>query len=221
MEVPQWFQGLNPSVAGYGSVALIGLMLFVVFRVARRVVQLGYFVLYFFIGFGIVYSASAYATKSFEVPLSMPIIGGLAFSAVASAIRAKLMRIVSAAMMVALFSLGGKYWSQYAHESAKPSVEDQKLANKALFNVKKEYADIVELLPRKKNGRIAAGFISEENLQELGITSTLKRQTQKPLWHSWLTGLYGEEEDELGIWTEGGTAEHARKTLQLRAKKPK
>jgi uncharacterized membrane protein len=111
--MPEWLQGLSPNIAGYGSVAVIGVLALIVFRVARRIVQLGYFLLYFFIGFGIVYSASAYSTKSFDVPLSMPIIGGLAFAATASAIRARLMRIVSAVMLVALFSLAGKFWSQY------------------------------------------------------------------------------------------------------------
>lgn len=216
MEVPQWFQGIDPSVAGYGSVAAIGVMMLIIFRLARRIVAIGYFVLYFFIGFAIVYSASAYTTKSFSVPLSIPIVGGLAFSAVASAIRAKLMRIVSAVMMVALFSLAGKYWSQYAHESAKPNEEDQQLASKALSTARKEFGDIQEMLPRDAKGRIKAGFLSDSELKEIGVDPDLKKTTQKPLWHTILTGLFDQETHDLGIWTPGGSVEQAKKGLKLR-----
>src|SRR5579862_9563818 len=98
--VPDWLKSLSPNTLGYASVAAIGISALVVFRIARRIVQLGYFLLYFFIGFGIVYAASAYSTKSIQVPLVMPIIGGMAFAAAASFIRAKLMRIVGVIMLV-------------------------------------------------------------------------------------------------------------------------
>lgn len=218
MDVQQIFQGVSPQVAGYGSVAAIGVMLLIVFRIARRIVQIGFFFLYFFLGFAIVYAASAYSTMSLNVPLSMPIIGGLAFAAVASAIRAKLMRIVSAVMMVALFSLAGKYWSQYAHASA-PTGEDKKEATKALATVQKDFGEISDLLPKDKNGNIKAGFISVSQLRDLGLQGDLQKTTQQPLWHTWLTGLYDQEVEDLSIWTPGGTEEHAKKGLKLKEKK--
>ncbi len=213
---------LNPQLVGYGSVAAIGLGAFIAFRLARRIVALGYFVLYFFIGFAIVFAASAYATKSFSVPLSMPIVGGLAFAAVASAIRAKLMRIVSAIMMIALFGLAGKYWSQYANER-KPggdkSAQAQQtgIAAHALQSAKSEFSAIAEMLPRDASGKIKAGWIKPEELQGLGVDAKdLKSVKEKPAWHTWLTGLYQEEQTELGVWTDGGTPEQAKKSLKLR-----
>jgi hypothetical protein len=217
-----WLRGLDPNVAGYASIAGIGVLALIVFRVARRIVQLGYFLLYFFIGFAIVFAASAYATRSLSVPLSMPIMGGLAFAVTASAIRAKLMRIVSAVMLVALFSLAGKFWSQYA-DSHKPGgdksaqEENQKLAVQGLSTVKGEFDAIAKLLP-KKDGKILPGRISEETLSKAGIDAHLEKVTQKPAWHTWLTGLYDQEVEDLSIWTPGGTEAQAKKGLTVKPK---
>src|SRR5512140_2869446 len=104
----EWLKNLAPSVAGYASVAAIAVLALIVFRVARRIVQLGYFVLYACVGFGIVYAACVYETRSLHVPLAMPIVGGLAFAATANFVRAKLMRVVGAVMLVVLFSLAGR-----------------------------------------------------------------------------------------------------------------
>jgi hypothetical protein len=217
-----WVKNLSPNLVGYASVAGIGVMALIVFRVARRIVQIGYFVLYFFIGFGIVYSASAYSTKSLAVPLSMPIIGGLAFAVVANAIRAKLMRIVSAVMLIALFTVGGRFWSQYTN-SHKPGgdksaeVENQRLAMQGLAAAKNDFDDIMRFLP-KKDGKIAPGWISGETLQKAGVDSHLEKVKEEPAWHTWLTGLYKQETEDLGIWTSGGTSDQAKKSLTLRGR---
>lgn len=215
-----WLKGIEPNVAGYASVAAIGVLALVVFRVARRIVQLGYFVLYFFIGFAIVYAASVYATRNFQVPLAMPIIGGLAFAAVANAIRARLMRIVSVIMLIALFSLAGKFWSQYA-DAHKPGgdksavAENQRLATQGLSTAKSEFDEILSYLP-KRDGKIAPGWVSPEALQKAGIEAPLKKVDEKPAWHTWLTGLYNQESEDLGIWTNGGTPDQAKKSLKLK-----
>lgn len=217
-----WLRGLSPSVAGYGSVAAIGILALIAFRVARRIVQLGYFVLYFFIGFAIVYAASAYATKTLTVPLSMPIIGGLAFAALANAIRARLMRIVSIVMLVALFSLAGKFWSQYA-VSHKPGgdksaqAENEKLAMQGLHAAKSDFDAIAQYLP-KKDGKIVPGWISPETLEKAGVEAHLQKVEEKPAWHTWLTGLYNQEVEDLGVWTSGGSEEQAKKSLTLKRK---
>lgn len=215
-----WLKSLGPTAVGYASVAGIGVMALIIFRVARRIVQLGYFMLYFFLGFGIVYSASAYATRSMDVPLSMPIIGGLAFAVVASAIRAKLMRIVAAVMLIALFSLAGKFWSQYATDR-KPGgdksaeAENQRLAMQGLTAVKNEFDSIQQLLP-KKDGKFAPGWVSADTLKKAGIDPHLAQVKEKPTWHTWLTGLYNQETEDLGVWTSGGTEEQAKKSLTLK-----
>ncbi|MFI5385713.1 MAG: hypothetical protein ACHQ50_06280 [Fimbriimonadales bacterium] len=218
----EWLKGLNPSVAGYVSVAAIGVLALIVFRIARRIVMLGYFILYFFFGFGIVYTASAYSTRSIQVPLAMPIVGGLAFAMAASFVRAKLMRIVAVIMLVALFSLAGKFWSEYtsAHKPGgdqSAMEENQRLAAQGLRAVKSEFESIQQYLPRK-DGQIAPGWISPETLKRARIDLHLQKVDEKPDWHTWLTGLYKQETEDLGIWTSGGTAELAKKSLQLRAK---
>src|SRR5579862_2372061 len=142
--MPEWLKNLNPNVAGYASVAAIGVFALILFRIARRIVQLGYFVLYFFIGFGIVYAASVYTTRGFQVPLAMPIIGGLAFATAASVIRAKLMRIVGVVMLIFVFALAGQFWSRYAN-AHKPdgdksvSQENLSLAMKGLKAAKSDF----------------------------------------------------------------------------------
>lgn len=218
-QVPEFIQGLSPSVAGYGSVALIAVTCLIVWRVARRIVQLGYFLLYFFLGFAVVYAASAYTTRSLQVPLSIPIIGGLTFSAVASAIRAKLMRIVGAVMMVALFSLVGKTWTQYTKQEATPSNAEKAQAAKALLTAKKEWEDLAPFLPKKGDGTIKPGFVSAEELQKLGVEADFQKVVRNRAWHTWLTGLYNEEQEDLAIWTPGGSVQQAKKGLQLKAKK--
>ncbi len=215
-----WLKGIEPNTAGYASVAAIGILALITFRVARRIVQLGYFVLYFFIGFGIVYAASVYATHTIQVPLSMPIIGGLAFAAAANAIRARLMRIVSAMMLIALFSLAGKFWSEFA-DARKPGgdksavAENQRLAMQGLSAAKSEFGEIVGSLPRKDGG-IAPGWVSPETLRKAGIDPSLQKVEERPAWHTWLTGLYSQETEDLGIWTDGGSPEHAKKSLKLK-----
>jgi hypothetical protein len=92
----------------------------IVFRVARRIVAIGYFVLYFFMGFAIGYGATVYATKTLSVPPTIPITSGLGFAVAASAIRAKLMRVVAAVMLVAVASLASQFWARY---SKPPEVE--------------------------------------------------------------------------------------------------
>jgi hypothetical protein len=215
--MPDWLKSLNPNVAGYASVAVIGVLALVMFRVARRIVMLGYFVLYFFIGFAIVYAASAYSTKSLQVPMSMPIVGGLAFATVANQIRAKLMRIVSAVMLIALFSLAGKFWSQYTQSNKEAQQENGQLAARGLSAAKSEFDELMKYLP-KKDGKIEPGWISPEALQKAGIEAHPKKVDQKSAWHTWLTGLYDQETEDLGIWTSGGTPQEARKSLKLRAK---
>lgn len=218
--MPEWVKSLDPNVAGYASVGVIAVLALVVFRIARRIVMLGYFLLYFFIGFGVVFAASAYATKSLTVPLSVPITGGLAFAFAANLIRAKLMRIVSAIMLVTLFSLVGRFWTQYT-ESEKPggsksaTSENQEAARKGLGAAKAEFQDLLKYMP-KEDGKIAAGWISPEALRKAGITPDLQKVEQKSAWHTWLTGLYEQEVHELGIWTPGGTVEQARKGLTLK-----
>ena len=215
-----WLRALNPNVAGYASVAAIGVFALIIFRIARRIVMLGYFLLYFFIGFAIVYAASAYATRSPMVPLSMPIIGGLAFAVAANFVRAKLMRMVAAVMLVVLFSLAGKFWSQYA-DSHKPGgdksavAENQRLAMQGLSAVKGDFDDLISYLP-KRDGKIAPGWISSDALQKAGVDSPLEKVDEKPAWHTWLTGLYNKEKEDLGIWTSGGTEEQAKKGLTLK-----
>jgi hypothetical protein len=220
LQLAQMLQGIAPSVAGYASVGAIALLALIVFRVARRIVQLGYFALYFFIGFGIVYTASAWSIKSLTVPLSMPIIGGLAFAAVASAIRAKLMRIVGAVMLVALCSLAGKFWSQYsaAHKPGgekSATEQNQKLAMEGLAAARKEFGLIAQDLPHK-NGKIAPGFLNQDEMRRLGLDEPIEKVVQQPAWHTLLTGLYKEEKEELGIWTAGGSLEQAKKSLSLK-----
>jgi|GEM_PF-4005163 len=216
--MPEWLKGLDPSVAGYASVAAICLIALIVFRVARRIVQLGFFVLYCFIGFGIVYAASVYSTHTLQVPLAMPIVGGLAFGTAASFVRAKLMRIVAAVMLVALFGLAGKFWSEFtvAH---RPSDADQSLALHGLNAVKSEFDDLAQLLP-KKDDKIAPGWIPTTALQKARVDPDLQKTVSTPAWHTWLTGLYQHETQDLGIWTSGGTEEQAKKSLQLRPKGP-
>jgi hypothetical protein len=213
-----WLKQVGPNVAGYATVAAIGIGGLVLFRVARRIVQLGYFLLYFFIGFGVVFAASAYATKSLQVPLSMPIVGGLAFAGVASAMRAKLMRVVSAVMLVGLFSLAGKFWAQYADSRKSAPAGNDQLAMHALAAAKQDFDAIARNLPRK-NGEIQAGFISPEQLRKAGIEVPQKVE-QKPAWHTWLTGLYDQEVEDLGLWTSGGTLEEAKKGLRLKQEDP-
>ena|SRR5579862_5675965 len=218
--MPEWLKGLNPNLAGYASVAVIGVLALIVFRIARRIVMLGYFVLYFFIGFAIVYAASVYATHSIQVPLAMPIIGGLAFAATASFVRAKLMRIAGAIMLIFLFGLAGKFWSQYT-EAHKPdaekgaTAENARLAERGLSAAKSEFDELARYLP-KKDGKIASGWIPASALEKAGVDAKLEKVDEKPAWHTWLTGLYEQERQDLGIWTPGGTEEQARKGLQLR-----
>jgi hypothetical protein len=219
----EWLKSVSPNVVGYGSVAAIGVMALIAFRVARRIVQLGYFVLYFFIGFGIVYAACVYSTRDLQVPLSMPIIGGLGFAATASFVRAKLMRFVAAAMLVALISIGGKFWSQYAGAHApggdKGAQGDTlRIANEGLAAAKRDFDDIVGMLP-KKNGKIAPGWISPDALEKAGVDEPLEKVSQEPAWHTWLTGLYKQEKEDLGIWTPGGTPAQAKRGLELKPKK--
>lgn len=213
-------KNIDPNVAGYASVGVIAVLALVIFRIARRIVMLGYFVLYFFIGFAVVFAASAYATKSIQVPLSIPIIGGLAFAAVANMIRAKLMRIVGAIMLVSLFSLAGKFWTQYT-EAQKPGGDksatavNAKLAQQGLKSAKGEFGDLLKYLPQK-NGKVASGYISPDALEKAGINGDFKKVEQKAAWHTWLTGLYDQEVEDLGIWTAGGTPEQAKKSLKLK-----
>jgi hypothetical protein len=216
MGMSDWLKQVGPNVAGYATVAAIGVGALILFRVARRIVQLGYFALYFGIGFGVVFAASAYATKSLQVPLSMPIVGGLAFAAVASAMRAKLMRVVSAVMLIGLFSLAGKFWSQYADTRKSAPAENEQLAAHALAAAKEDFSAISRYLPHK-SGEIQAGYVSPDVLQKAGIEVPQKVE-QKRAWHTWLTGLYDQEVEDLGLWTSGGTAEEARKSLQIRSR---
>lgn len=112
--IPDWAKSIDPSVGGYVGIAAMGVLGLVVFRVAKRIVALGYFMLYFFIGFAIGYGATVYATKSLSVPPTIPITSGLGFAVAASAIRAKLMRIVGAVMLVAVASLASQFWARYS-----------------------------------------------------------------------------------------------------------
>jgi hypothetical protein len=213
-------KGLDPNIAGYAGVGVIAVLALVVFRVARRIVMLGYFLLYFFIGFAVVFAASAYSTRSLQVPLFMPITGGLAFAVVANMIRAKLMRIVGMVMLIALASLIGKFWTQYT-EASRPggdksvTAENARLAQEGLKTAKSEFTDLLKYLP-KKDGKIAGGYISQDTLQKAGLEGDFKKVNQKPAWHTWLTGLYEQESEDLGIWTAGGTPEQAKKSLKLK-----
>ncbi|HTQ10360.1 MAG TPA: hypothetical protein VMI31_09840 [Fimbriimonadaceae bacterium] len=213
--MPEWLKGLDPRIAGGAGLLAVGAIALIVFRVARRIVQLGYFVLYAVLGFGIVYGASVYATHSLQVPLAMPIVGGLAFATAASFVRAKLMRIVGAVMLVALCALAGKFWTEYAGSNRQSDADNRALAAKGLDAAKADFADIARLLP-KKDGKIASGWIPADALRQSGIAPEIKKRTETPAWHTWLTGLYDQEIQDLGLWTSGGTAEQAKKSLQLR-----
>jgi hypothetical protein len=70
----------------------------------------------------------------------------------------------------------------------------------------------------KKDGKIAAGWVSPEALRKSGVDSNLEKVKQNPAWHTWLTGLYNQEVEELGIWTNGGTPAEAKKNLTLKSR---
>lgn len=214
-----WLESFSPNAVGYASVGAIAIGAFVAWRIARRVVQIGYFLLYFLVGFGIVYAASAYGTRSFDVPLSMPIVGGLAFAAAAMAIRAKLMRIVSVVMLAALFSLGGKFWSQVAesHRAAAPNGAEDRHRREAaagLATVRRQFGLIAESLP-KEEGRLRGGYLTQADLAKLGIRVELQKVVERPAWHTWLTGLYDLETEDEAVWYPSGDPQEAKKRLKL------
>lgn len=217
--IPEWLQGVGPGAIGVASVGAIAVAAFVVFRIARRVVQIGYFAFYFLIGFVVVYGAIVASTSSLTVPMTTPIVGGLAFAAAAALIRAKLMRIVSGVMLVALFGLAGKFWAQYAQKDREQTTEAQRdEANRALGAVRRDFQDVARRLPTK-NGKIEPGWVPASTLEKLGVNPDIQRTVWEKAWHTFLTGMYEEEQQELGVWTAGGSLDHARKSLTLKPKK--
>lgn len=217
--IPEWLQGVGPGAIGVASVGAIAVAAFIVFRIARRVVQIGYFAFYFLIGFVVVYGAIVASTGSLTVPMTTPIVGGLAFAAAAALIRAKLMRIVSGVMLIALFGLAGKFWVQYAQTDRQQTTEAQRdEANRALGAVLQDFRDVAQSLPAK-NGKIQPGWVPASTLEKLGVNPDIQRTVWEKAWHTFLTGMYEEEQQELGVWTAGGSLDHARKSLTLKPKR--
>lgn len=216
--IRDWLQGVGPGTIGIASVGAIAVAAIIVFRIARRVVQIGYFAFYFLIGFVVVYGAIVASTSSLTVPMTTPIVGGLAFAAAAALIRAKLMRIVSGVMLVALFGLAGKFWVRYAQKDRDRQTETHRQeANRALSAVRRDFRDVARQLPAK-NGKIEPGWVPPATLEKLGVDPDLQRTVWEKAWHTFLTGMYEEEQQELGVWTSGGTPEQARKGLILKPK---
>ena len=50
------------------------------------------------------------------------------------------------------------------------------------------------------------------------VRQPLEKVDEKPAWHTWLTGLYNQEKEDLGLWTKGGDEEQARASLKLKPK---
>ncbi len=215
--MPDWLKGLDPSSAGYVSVVAIVILALIAFRIARRIVQIGFFVLFFAVGFAVVYAASAYSAHAIQVPLAIPIIGGLSFAIAANFVRAKLLRVVGLIILVFLFGLGAKFWGQYAQGQRRGGNENEGAAMKGLSAAKEQFGDLFQFLP-KKDGNAAPGWIPADALHRAGINSDLEKVDQEPAWHTWLTGLFEQNKTDLGLWTAGGTEEQAKKSLQLRPK---
>src|SRR4051812_35738258 len=97
----------------YGSLGLVAVVFFIVWRVARRGMQLGYFIFFFAIGFVLVQVAgSPFKTDHLPVPLPIPVAGGLAFGAIATFIRAKVFKVVGAVAMLAIAGTASNLWSK-------------------------------------------------------------------------------------------------------------
>lgn len=105
---------LPPNLIAYAAIPVVAVLGLLAFQAARRVVALGFFLLYFAIGFAIVYAATVVASHRLETPWAVPLSGGLAFATLVGAIRSKLMRLVTVVMLATLIGVGVKIWNQYA-----------------------------------------------------------------------------------------------------------
>lgn len=113
MNQPSWIQewlrsAQNPTVLAGGGALLLGAGYFV-WRVSRRIVQIGFFLFFAAVGFAL----AAAASKVLNGQLApIPILGaaGVGFGYFVSAVRSKVMKVVGAATILIVGHSLGSLW---------------------------------------------------------------------------------------------------------------
>jgi len=108
-----WFQdwlkqAQNPLVL-YGGGALLATGCYLIWRISRRIVWIGFFVLFTLVGFGLA-SAISFATLGQLAPMPFLYTSAIGFAAFASAVRSKVMKVVGAAIVLITCQTMGSYW---------------------------------------------------------------------------------------------------------------
>ena len=112
--------GMPPwTLAAAGAVILAAG--FLVWRISRAIVRIGFFVLYAMLGFGLSYGASVMVMgKPAPVPLLAS--GAALFALAVVSIRSRIWKALTAIAVVAATYIVGKFWLDRAREAA-PKVE--------------------------------------------------------------------------------------------------
>src|SRR5438128_8517 len=121
----QWLQdwlkqAQNPFVM-YGGGAMLLSACYVIWRVSRRIVWIGYFVFFAAIGFGLASVASLVLLRQLA-PLPFLYTAAIGFAAFVSAVRSKVLKVVGAATVLIVCQTMGGYWVKaFPKESPKPA----------------------------------------------------------------------------------------------------
>lgn len=90
----------------------------IVWSISRKIVRLGFYVLYLSIGAGLTYAGQIAIGK--EPTLTVAILGGVAFATLVIAIRRKIFKLVSSAVaMVLIGFLGGNKLADHIEDTGK------------------------------------------------------------------------------------------------------
>jgi hypothetical protein len=103
-----WQTAQRPEVL-YGVLGAFGVSAYFVWRIARRIVQIGYFVLFSIMG-TLLAAGAGFGLNGRLAPFPILAVVGLGFGIAASAVRSKIMKAVGAATVLVVGHGVGTYW---------------------------------------------------------------------------------------------------------------
>jgi membrane-associated HD superfamily phosphohydrolase len=101
-EWPAWFKAIDPQWAGVGLLTVVALVGYTAWRLSRKIVRWGFFLIYWTVGFLTLLLLLPVQANLPIPPLAVPAIGGFLFASLVMAIRSKVFRVAGAAVTLAV-----------------------------------------------------------------------------------------------------------------------